>query len=274
MSASQPDTSGAAHGQDSRNATIGSTSVARRAGTRLAARPAPSRVTAATAKAGMSNGLIPKRTPAIKRSSQPPVYRTAVPHLIGIAGGSGAGKTTLARALAAELVDAVVLSMDAYYRDLAHLDSAVRSRWNFDAPEAFDWEPFLADLRALRERQTIRRPSYDFTTHTRRPEVEEVEPRPYVIVEGLFVLYHPDVRALLDTTVFLNVDDHIALDRRVARDCRQRGRHPEHVRTQYARDVQPMFERHVRPTAQWATLSLPVGPLDVMAQQVVARIQG
>ena len=178
------------------------------------------------------------------------------PHLIGIAGASGSGKTTLARALAESLGNAVVVSMDACYRDLAQLDRAVRERSNFDTPEAFDWNLFVADLRALRAGEAIQRPIYDFTTHTRRPEAEPVEPRPFLIIEGLLVLHHPDVRTLLDTTVFLEVDGPTAVDRRVARDLRERGRDPDAVRAQYARDVQPMFERYIRPTARWATLTL------------------
>ena len=178
------------------------------------------------------------------------------PQLVGIAGASGSGKTTLAHALAEALVDAAVLSMDAYYHDLAHMDRAAREHWNFDAPEAFDWDRFVADLRALRRGETIQRPIYDFTTHTRRPAVEPVEPQSCLIVEGLLVLHHPDVRRLLDTTVFLEVDERTAVDRRVARDRRERGRHPDAVQAQYARDVYPMFERHVRPTARWAELTL------------------
>ena len=178
------------------------------------------------------------------------------PHLVGIAGASGAGKTTLAHALAGSLVGAAVVSMDAYYRDLAHLDRASRDRCNFDAPEAFDWDRVVADLRALRCGDTIQRPIYDFTTHTRGSEVELVVPTPFLIVEGLLVLHHPDVRALLDTRVFLDVDDQTALNRRITRDRRERGRAPDAIRAQYARDVQPMFERHVRPTARWATLTL------------------
>ncbi len=181
------------------------------------------------------------------------------PHLVGIAGASGSGKTTLAHALAESLVDAAVLSMDAYYRDLAHLDRAARERWNFDAPEAFDWDRFVADLRALRRGETVQRPRYDFTTHTRRLEVEPVVPRRFLIVEGLLVLHYPDVRTLLDTTVFLTVDDQTAVDRRIARDRRDRGRDPDAVRAQYARHVRPMFERYVRPTARWATLTLSGG---------------
>ena len=178
------------------------------------------------------------------------------PHLVGIAGASGSGKTTLAHALARSLGDAAVVSLDVYYRDLGHLDQAARERSNFDSPEAFDWDRCVADLRALRCGQTVQRPTYDFTTHTSRPETEPVEPRPFLIVEGLLVLHHPDVRALLDTMVFLEVDNQTALEQRIARDRRERGRDPDAVRAQFARDVRPMFERYVRPTARWATLAL------------------
>ena len=194
------------------------------------------------------------------------------PHLVGIAGGSGSGKTTLAHAVARALVDAAVLSMDAYYRDLAHQSRAEREQWNFDVPEAVDWGLFVADLRALQRGETIQRPIYDFTIHTRRPEVEPVEPRRFLIVEGLLVLHHPDVRRLLDTTVFLEVDEQTAVDRRVARDRRERGRDPDAVRAQYARDVHPMFERFVRPTACLATLTLSgADPVETSVQRLLGQ---
>ena len=211
------------------------------------------------------------RSPGLRYRGTVTARRT--PHLVGIGGASGSGKTTLAHALAAALVDTAVLSIDAYYRDLAHLDRTARERWNFDAPEAFDWDRFVADLRALQRGEMIQRPIYDFTTHTRRPEVDLVEPRPFLIVEGLLVLHHPDVRALLDTTVFLEVDAQTAVDRRLARDCRERGRDPDAVRAQYARDVQPMFERYVRPTASWATLTLSGGAsVEINVGLLVARL--
>jgi uridine kinase len=196
-------------------------------------------------------------------------------HLIGIAGRSGSGKTTLAHALATALGDAAVVSMDAYYRDLAHLDPTAREKWNFDAPEAIDWDPFVTDLRALHRGEAIRRPVYDFATHTRRAEVEPVEARGVLIVEGLMVLHHPSVRVLLDTTVFLDVDEKTAVERRIARDRSTRGRHPDAVRSRYARDVEPMFERHVRHTARWAELTLSgTDPVETSVQQLLERVGG
>lgn len=179
-------------------------------------------------------------------------------HILGIAGGSGSGKTTLAEALGHALSanEATVLSLDAYYRDLSHLSPAGRRQQNFDAPEAIDWALFAAHLRALSRGRNVERPVYDFTSHTRQPDTTTLEPRPLVIVEGVLLLCREDIRALIPTSVFLDVDDHTAVERRVARDRRERGRRADDIRTQFARDVRPMFEQHVRPTRRWATLTL------------------
>ena len=182
----------------------------------------------------------------------------ARPYILGIAGGSGSGKTTLAEALGFALPDdeVVVLPLDAYYRNLSHLSPETRSQQNFDAPEAIDWVLFAAHLTSLSRACQIGRPVYDFTSHTRQPETTTLVPRPLIIVEGVLLLCREDIRALIDTSVFLDVDDHTAVERRLVRDRRERGRRPDDIRTQFARDVQPMFEQHVRPTRRWATLTL------------------
>lgn len=180
------------------------------------------------------------------------------PHVVGIVGGSGSGKTTLAQALLGALpVDyAVVLPLDAYYHNLSHLSRDARRHQNFDAPDAIDWALFEAHLRTLRGGDRIDRPTYDFASHTRHPETLPVEPRPLVIADGLLLLCHARVRALVDTSVFLDIDDQTAVGRRVARDHRERGRRPDDIRAQFARDVRPMFEQHVRPTRRWTSLTL------------------
>ena len=182
----------------------------------------------------------------------------ARPRILGIAGGSGSGKTTLAGALGVALPadEVVVVPLDAYYRDLSHLSPAARRQQNFDAPEAIDWALFAAHLRSLSCACQIDRPAYDFTSHTRQPDTTTLEPRPLVIVEGVLLLCREDIRVLIDTSVFLDVDDHTAHARRLARDRRERGRRADDIRTQFVRDVQPMFEQHVRPTRRWATLTL------------------
>jgi uridine kinase len=171
----------------------------------------------------------------------------ARPHILGIAGGSGSGKTTLAEALGVAVPDddVVILPLDAYYRDLSHLSPETRRQQNF-----------AAHLKSLSRACQIDRPVYDFTSHTRQPDTMTLEPRPLIIVEGVLLLCREDIRALIDTSVFLDVDDHTAHARRLARDRRERGRRADDIRTQFARDVQPMFEQHVRPTRRWATLTL------------------
>jgi uridine kinase len=182
----------------------------------------------------------------------------ARPDILGIAGGSGSGKTTLAESLGVALPvdEVVILPLDAYYRDLSHLSQAARRQQNFDAPEAIDWALFAAHLRSLSRACQIDRPVYDFTSHTRQPDTTTLEPRPLVIVEGVLLLCREDIRALIHTSVFLDVDDQTAVERRLTRDRRERGRRADDIRTQFARDVQPMFEQHVRPTRRWATLTL------------------
>jgi uridine kinase len=180
------------------------------------------------------------------------------PWVVGLAGGSGSGKTTLADALSFALPrdEAAIVPLDAYYRDLSCLDPEARQHQNFDGPEAMDWELFAAHLESLRGGSHVDRPVYDFRSHTRQAETTRVESRPVLIVEGVLLLSRADIRALIDTSVFLDVDDQTAVDRRLARDLRERGRDADDIRTQYARDVRPMFEQHGRPTRRWATLRL------------------
>ena len=163
--------------------------------------------------------------------------------------------------------------MDAYYRDLAHLNTAARRRWNFDAPEAFDWPSFAADVRALRRGDTVHRPRYDFAAHARCHDLEIVVPKRHVIVEGLLVLHDAEIRTQLDTTVYVETDTTTALYRRMTRDQRERGRRAPDVRGQFVRHVLPMHERYVRPTARWATLTVTgTDQLKLSVQRVVAQL--
>ena len=168
-------------------------------------------------------------------------------YLIGIAGPSGAGKSYLATHLAAAL-DASVLTLDRYYRDLSHLPLEERARVNFDAPQALDHELIVEQVASLRNNQTVHLPVYDFATHTRTRRTEVLRPSDVVIVEGLFTLHWPSLRELLGTKVFVDLNDEVCLTRRQARDVRERGRTPESVVEQYAAIVAPMAQRYVRPT--------------------------
>ncbi|MGB7555402.1 MAG: uridine kinase [Candidatus Korobacteraceae bacterium] len=168
-------------------------------------------------------------------------------YLIGITGPSGAGKTYLSAHLAT-ILDARVLALDRYYRDLSHLSPEQRARMNFDAPEALDQELIVEQVTDLRNNQAVQLPIYDFATHTRTRRTEELRPSAVVIVEGLFTLHWPKLRELLGTKVFVDMNDEVCLTRRQARDVRERGRTPESVVEQYAATVAPMAQRYVRPT--------------------------
>ena len=168
-------------------------------------------------------------------------------YLIGIAGPSGAGKTYLATHLAAAL-QADLLAVDRYYRDLSHLSLEERARVNFDDPRALEHELLIEQVARLRNSETVQLPVYDFATHTRTHSTDVLQPREIIIVEGLFTLHWPGLRELLGTKVYVDMNDEVCLDRRTARDVRERGRTPESVVEQYRTTVAPMAHRYVRPT--------------------------
>jgi len=194
----------------------------------------------------------------------------ARPHLIGIAGLSCAGKTELARWLAVRL-DAPVLNLDHYYADMAELSLEERAARNFDEPEALEYPLILEHVRALAEGQPIRAPRYDFSTHTRAPGEALVQPGAYTILEGLFALYWPEVRALMRTKLFVTAPDEVSLERRTARDVRERGRTSESVRRQFETTVRPMAHLHILPTQAHADLVLAgTEPIDSLGARVLA----
>jgi uridine kinase len=176
--------------------------------------------------------------------------------LVGIAGGSGSGKTALAEGVAAALPagQAAVVPADAYYRDLGHLPPAERGRQNFDEPAALEDERLAGDLACLRRGESIARPTYDFATHTQRSESVSVPAAPVVLVEGIFVLAIPAVREPLDLKVFVTASEPTRLARRIARDVGERGRTRDSVLAQFEQTTRPMHDRHVAPSAAWADL--------------------
>jgi uridine kinase len=168
-------------------------------------------------------------------------------YLIGIAGPSGAGKSYLAHHLA-ERLQAPVLALDHYYRDLSHVPIEERDRSNFDDPAALEHELLIAQVTHLSEGRAIDIPTYDFSVHTRTGETQAFQPAAFVIVEGLFTLHWPELRRLLGTGVYVDMTDDVCLQRRQERDVRERGRTPESVVEQFRATVAPMAERYVRPT--------------------------
>lgn len=177
------------------------------------------------------------------------------PFLIGVAGPSGAGKSELARLIATRLPEAsALISLDSYYRALSHLPFEERVKCNFDHPDSLDWEQIHADLRRISAGESIDEPIYLFDKHSRAEQTRRVDAAPFVIVEGLFALYDPVVRTLLDARIYVSAPDDVCLTRRLARDTVERGRTRESVLEQYARTVRPMALRYVIPTERHADL--------------------
>ena len=168
-------------------------------------------------------------------------------YLIGIAGPSGSGKTFLAQHLTAAL-EAEVLELDRYYRDLSHLPLEQRARMNFDAPDALEHELLIEQVARLRSSEAVQLPVYDFTTHTRTAKTEMLQPTKVIIVEGLFTLHWSGLRELLSTKVYVDLNDEVCLTRRKQRDVRERGRTEQSVVEQFEATVAPMARRYVHPT--------------------------
>ena len=170
--------------------------------------------------------------------------------VVGIAGGSGSGKTTFGRGLRSALGDDVsgILSQDSYYRDLHEQFDGDGGRVNFDHPDSLEFELMVAHLIALKAGQTVQVPRYDFATHSRLPATDTFAGRPFVIVDGILLLSQPAVRAQLDLSIFIDTAEPVRFARRLARDVRERGRTPEGVRKQFDAQVKPMHDLFVAPS--------------------------
>jgi len=200
---------------------------------------------------------------------------TTKPLCIGVAGGTGSGKTTVAKKLAAAMPtgSAEVIEYDAYYRDLSHLSAAARAAVNFDHPEALETGLLTEHLAALRSGISAEAPIYDFVSHTRQAETRTLEPRPVVILEGIMTLVNANVRELLDVKIFVDTDPDIRVLRRIRRDIEHRGRAFGDVRAQYYATVRPMHLEHVEPSKRHADLIIPEGGDNTVALEViVARL--
>jgi uridine kinase len=196
------------------------------------------------------------------------------PMLLLIAGASGSGKTTLAEELAREL-EGTHFHLDHYYRDLVHMPPEERARQNFDNPEMIEYGLLLLHLRTLCTGGAIDRPSYDFATHTRVPGQTDHVREPHVLLlDGIFALHWPEVRALSSLSVYVDTPDEICFERRLRRDVQERGRSPEGVKAHYNATVRPMAERFVRPSARWADLIVDgTSSLDWSIEQVLSALR-
>lgn len=195
------------------------------------------------------------------------------PYVIAIAGPSCSGKTSVARALAAQL-PATIFGLDAYYHDLSQLSFEERAKFNFDHPDSLESGMLSQHLHDLAAGREVVRPVYDFATHTRTTRTETLTPREYLIVEGLFTLYYDAIRDIYSTKVFMEADHDTCLPRRKVRDIVERGRTEDSVYHQYSTTVKPMADQFVIPTRKYADLVLSgSAPVDESAAAVLAHIR-
>ncbi len=173
--------------------------------------------------------------------------------IVGISGGTGSGKTYIADKIKKTLGDEIiVLTEDAYYRDLSHLTKEKRAKVNFDHPESIEFTLLKKHLLSLKRYESIEVPQYDFSTHTRVPSVKKIKPKAIVLVEGILLLAVPEIRDLFNLKVYVNTDDDIRFLRRVVRDISERGRTVDSVCGQYLETVYPMFQKFVKPSKRFA----------------------
>lgn len=196
--------------------------------------------------------------------------------IIGISGGTGSGKTTVAQKIIAPVgADNVVyLQQDSYYRNLGDMPVDLRHRVNYDHPDAFDTELLINHVEALRGGESIEQPIYDYPTHSRKAETIRVAPRPVIIVEGILVFVNPQMRGLMDLKIFVDTDADIRFIRRLDRDVHERGRSVESVITQYTTTVRPMHLQFVEPSKRYADIIIPEGGFnDVGIDLITGKIQ-
>lgn len=193
------------------------------------------------------------------------------PLLIGLAGGTGSGKTSVTRAILNALPpeSAAVLEHDSYYKDQSNLSFQERLKTNYDHPFAFDTPLLIEHLEKLQRGETVEKPVYSFVEHTRLPETQLVPSRPVVILEGILILEDERIRNLLDIKVYVDTDADVRIIRRIVRDIRERGRTLESVVDQYLSVVRPMHLRFVEPTKRYADIIIPEGAENTVAIDIL-----
>ncbi|MDE6542725.1 MAG: uridine kinase [Muribaculaceae bacterium] len=187
--------------------------------------------------------------------------------IIGIAGGTGSGKTTVVNRIIRALPpgEVAVLPQDSYYKDLSHLKPEERQKINFDEPKAIEWSLLVEQLQQLREGKTVQMPTYSYLTCTRQKETVTVQPRDVVIVEGILVLCDPVLRDMMDIKCFVDADADDRLIRVISRDCVERGRTPQMVIDRYERVLKPMHCQYIEPSKRFADLIIPQGGTNKVA---------
>ncbi|MGG4451081.1 uridine kinase [Brevibacillus porteri] len=194
------------------------------------------------------------------------------PVLIGVAGGSGSGKTTVAKELYRQFQNdsVTMIEQDSYYKDQSHLSPEERALTNYDHPFAFDNDLLLAHLQELMQGKAIQKPIYDFKEHNRKPEQIQVDPKDVVILEGMLILEDERIRDLMDIKVYVDTDADVRIVRRIVRDIEERGRSLDSVVTQYLNVVRPMHLQFIEPTKRYADVIMPEGGYNRVALDLLS----
>jgi uridine kinase len=194
------------------------------------------------------------------------------PHiLIGIAGGSGSGKTLVAKRIFDELGSdkVIIIQQDSYYKDLGHLTLEERKKQNFDHPDAFDHQFLISQLKDLLAGKSIDQPVYDYTIHSRKKETRRIGEHVIIVLEGILILHDPELRQLMDIKIYVDTDDDVRLIRRIRRDVTERGRSLDSILDQYENSVRPMQLQFIEPTKRYADIIIPEGGYNLVAIDLI-----
>ncbi|MDE5561586.1 MAG: uridine kinase [Bacteroidaceae bacterium] len=201
-------------------------------------------------------------------------------YIIGIAGGTGSGKTTVVKKIMETLRNesVAVIPQDSYYNDNTLLSMEERKRINYDHPDAFDWKLLYRHIHDLRNGKAIEQPTYDYITSNRMTETIHIEPCEVIIIEGIMALYRKDMRDLMDLKIFVDTDSDVRLIRNILRDTVERGRTPQMVIDRYLQVLKPMHEEFIEPTKRFADLIIPEGgcneqAVDIMKTYIKHRLR-
>jgi len=201
------------------------------------------------------------------------------PFILGIAGGSGSGKTTVAKKILAELnSDSVILiDHDSYYRDQSALPMEKRPLVNYDHPDALDNDLLIEHLKLLREEKSINKPIYNFVTYTRSADTNFIDPKDIIVLEGFLIFTDPRVREMCDIRIFIETEPDVRIIRRIERDLKERGRSLESIISQYFSTVKPMHHQFVEPSKRYADVIIPYGghnqiAVDMVVTQIRAKL--
>ena len=194
--------------------------------------------------------------------------------IIGIAGGTGSGKTTVVNQIIQELPEGevCVISQDSYYKDTSHLLFDERTKINFDHPKAIDFDLLVAHLKELKKGNAIEQPTYSFVEHNRTKETITMFPKKVIIVEGILILTHTDIRELFDIKLYVHADSDERLIRRLRRDLSERGRDLDEVLSRYKNTLKPMHQQFIEPTKEFADIIIPNNRYNTVAVDLIRKI--